>query len=298
MALVQPIRTAVIPVAGKGTRLLPATKSHPKEMLPVGTKPVVQYVVEEVQSAGAGQVLFVTGRQKSAIEDHFDADPELDRAVREGPRPELLDELQFESEEVFYIRQSTPTGLANAVGRAKGFLRDGESFIVALGDTIIWSERGPSSLLRRMVAAHAEAEAAATIAVEEVSEEDIQKYGIVEPEGDGGADVFRIASLVEKPSPLRAPSRLAIASRYIFSHQIFPAIERTAPDASGETQLTDAISVLVKQGLPVVGVRLADDEARYDIGSFESYFRAFVDFSLRDERYGYTLRQYLTRALG
>jgi len=133
--------------------------------------------------------------------------------------------------------------------------------------------------------------------VEEVSEEDISKYGIVEPEGEAG-ESFRIASLVEKPNPLRAPSNLAIASRYIFSHDIFHAIERTAPDQMGEIQLTDAISVLVKQGLPVMAVRLAEGEARYDIGSFESYFRAFVDFSLRDERYGYTLRQYLTRILG
>ncbi len=171
----------VVPVAGKGTRLLPATKSQPKEMLPVGRRPVVQYVVEELQAAGLSQILFVTGRKKSAIEDHFDPDPELIRMLSTGGGYELLDELDFTETEAsfYYTRQSTPKGLADAVNHARRFVGN-DHFVVALGDSIITSRDG-SSFLEDMIATHQQSGAACTIAVEEVNPEDVYRYGIVKP---------------------------------------------------------------------------------------------------------------------
>lgn len=285
----------VIPVAGMGTRLLPATKSQPKEMLPVGRRPVVQYVVEELQAAGLGQLLFVTGRKKTAIEDHFDPDPELVRTLSTGGGYALLDELAFTETNTrfFYTRQSTPRGLGDAVNHAREFVGD-EHFVVALGDSIIQCHDG-SAYLRTLMDAHLAAGAACTVAVEEVAREDVYRYGVVKPAGEIGDGAFEVADLVEKPRVEAAPSNLAIAARYAFSPAIFDALARTAPDRNGELQLTDAIKLLLQLGHRVIAVPLREGERRYDIGNFESYFLAFIDFALADEKYGYMVRQHLKR---
>jgi UTP--glucose-1-phosphate uridylyltransferase len=296
MAQTRTVIKAVVPVAGMGTRLLPATKSQPKEMLPVGRRPVVQYVVEELQAAGLAQILFVTGRKKSAIEDHFDPDPELVRMLSAGGGYALLEELAYTETDVsfFYTRQSSPRGLADAVNRAQEFVGDAH-FLVALGDSIIMSRDG-TSFVREMIRVHVESEAACTIAVEEVEPDEVFRYGIVKPRAgvELGPD-FDIEDLVEKPRPEVAPTNLAIAARYVFSPAVFEAIRRTAPDRNGELQLTDSIRLLIQLGYPVRAMRLRPGEHRYDIGNFESYFKAFVDFAVADEKYGYLLRQYLKR---
>ncbi len=285
------IRKAVIPVAGLGTRLLPATKSQPKEMLPVGRKPVVQYVVEEMAQAGIRQICFVTGRSKRAIEDHFDRDEELIASLAASGSYALIEELAYEKLDVhfFYTRQSVPLGLADAIGHAAEFVGN-EPFVVALGDTIIYS-RHDVGLLARLIEVHQRRGAAATIALVEVDPDDVHRYGIVRPVGEG--EEFPIADLVEKPRRDAAPSRLAIAARYVFSADIFEAIRRTLTDAQGELQLTDAIRVLLAQGQPVWGVRLRPGERRYDIGNFETYFRAFIELAAVDEKYGYLVRQHI-----
>ena len=193
------ITKAVVPVAGLGTRLLPATKSQPKEMLPVGRKPVVQYVVEELEANGIRQILFITGRNKSSIEDHFDFDYELTRHLREAGKEDLLPELQYErlKLEIFYSRQRRQRGLGDAIGCAEHFTRD-QPFVVALGDSII-GLHASSRLVERLTAAFRESGAACAIAVEEVSPGSVSQYGIVRPGSDG--EVFPIVDLVEKPSP-------------------------------------------------------------------------------------------------
>ncbi|MGH2356260.1 MAG: UTP--glucose-1-phosphate uridylyltransferase [Chloroflexota bacterium] len=287
------IRKAVIPVAGAGTRLLPATKSQPKEMLPVGRKPTVQYVVEEMAEAGITQILFVTGRKKESIEDHFDRDPDLERRLT-GSDDDLRAELDTTSGvRFFYTRQSVQAGNADAVRQAEQFVGD-EPFVVAFGDTIIRSE-GRQSLLQRMMQTHLRTDSACTLSVEEVPLEDVYRYGVVSPAP--GANVkagpFELAGLVEKPDQATAPSRLAIAPRYVFNRAIFAAIAATLPGKGGDLWLTDSIAILLKQGHKVRALQLLEDERRYDIGTFETYFKAFIDFAVADEKYGYLIRQYL-----
>jgi UTP--glucose-1-phosphate uridylyltransferase len=293
MTPTSPIRKAVVPVAGLGTRLLPATKSQPKEMLPVGRKPVVQYVVEELERAGVQELCMVTGRSKRAIEDHFDRDEALTSYLMNSGHGSLLEELAFEQlpVRIFYTRQAVPRGLGDAVAHAEHFVGS-QSFIVALGDTIIRSRNG-QGLAQRLVQVHQREGAAATIAVEEVAADEVHRYGIVSPAGASDGAAFPICDLVEKPPREAAPSRLAIAARYVFSPAIFPALKRTLPDRQGDVQLTDAIRVLLAQGQPVWAVRLAPEERRYDIGNFETYFKAFIDFAADDEKYGYIVRHYI-----
>jgi UTP--glucose-1-phosphate uridylyltransferase len=285
------IRKAVVPVAGLGTRLLPATKSQPKEMLPVGRKPVVQYVIEELDRAAAREICLVTGRGKRAIEDHFDRDEALTSFLATAGHASLLEELAFENLPVhlFYTRQAVPRGLGDAILHAEEFV-GADHFIVALGDTIIRSREG-QELVQRLGEVHLRENAAATIAVEEVDADDVFRYGIVKPAAEGEA--FPITDLVEKPTLESAPSRFAIAARYVFSPAIFAAIRHTLPDRYGDVQLTDAIRVLISQGLPVWAVRLKPGERRYDIGNFETYFRAFIDFAAEDEKYGHTVRHHI-----
>lgn len=286
------IRKAVIPVAGLGTRLLPATKSQPKEMLPVGRKPVVQYVIEEMARAGVSEVLLITGRAKRAIEDHFDRDEELVTRLRNGGQERLVDALDYEvlPVAIFYTRQHAPLGLGDALRHAEQFVGN-EPFVVALGDTIIKS--GRREVVSRLIDSFTGHKASAAIAVETVSPQDVFKYGIVTPAGEG--DDFPIADLVEKPSVESSPSNLAIAARYVFGPELFPALQATLPDRKGEVQLVDAIKVMMARGMAVRGLALGPSEKRYDIGNFESYFRAFIDFAVSDEQVGYTVRQYINQ---
>lgn len=291
------IRKVVIPAAGAGTRLLPVTKSQPKEMLPVGRKPVVQYVVEEAQRAGLKQICFVTGRDKFAIENHFDRDPDLIQKLIQSDKGQMVSELDYEEMGVsfYYTRQSVPKGLAHAISVAEDFVGD-EHFVVSLGDSIIRHDE-EGSFLARMMEIHEREGAAATVAVEDVPEDQAYRYGIVKPRGSDEGEFFEAADLVEKPPTGRAPSHKAIAARYVFGPEIFEAIRRTVPDSAGEMQITDSIRNLVNQGRKVLAVPLSGGERRYDIGNFESYFRAFVDFAMDDEKFGYTLRQYLAKKM-
>jgi UTP--glucose-1-phosphate uridylyltransferase len=291
-----PVTKAIVPVAGLGTRLLPATKSMPKEMLPVGRKPVVQYVAEELEAADVRQILLVTGRRKQAIEDHFDADPELTSALQRAGNERLLKELGYTNSETrfFYTRQAEPRGLGDAVLYGAEFAGS-DPCVVSLGDSIIAGER-EGATLRALIAGHIASGACATILVEEVAPDDVYRYGIVAPAAAAEpppGEPFRLRDIVEKPRVGAAPSQLAVAARYVFNPDIFEALRQTSTDTRGELQLTDAIRLLIHWGRPVYAWRLRSGERRYDIGNFESYFRAFVDFALADERFGYTLRKYL-----
>lgn len=287
-ASASPIRKAVVPVAGIGTRLFPATKSQPKEMLPVGRKPVVQYVVEELRAAGIEQILLITGRKKAAIEDHFDADLELSQVLRQAGSVDLADlPIADGIRGVFYTRQGTPSGVADAVGLAREFA-GGEPIVVAFGDTIIHG----GDLVARLMAAQRESRASGAIAVEQIAPEDAFRYGIVDVcEVDGS---LVAVDLVEKPAAGHAPSDLAIVPRYVFDPAIFDAIEATRPGLGGERWLTDSIAILARESPPVRIVPLEANERRYDIGNFESYYRAFIDFALADPQYGAGVRQYVS----
>lgn len=289
------IKSAVVPVAGHGTRLLPATKSQPKEMLPVARKPIVQYVVEELVSNGIEQILFVTGRSKASIENHFDHDPELFRVLSEGQKQDLLQEVDFErlKANFFYTRQRLQKGLGDAVLCGENFAGE-EPFLVALGDSIL-GLHAASRVVSRMAEVFEDKRASCVIAVEEVPTEETRHYGIVQPDENG--DVFRIVNLVEKPKPEDAPSNLAIAGRYIFSPVIFDMIRQVRPDRRGEIQLTNAIQLLCEEGRRVMAVKLTAEEKRYDIGNFPSYFESFVEFALADPVYGEEFRRVLERLL-
>jgi UTP--glucose-1-phosphate uridylyltransferase len=289
------INIAVVPVAGLGTRLLPATKSQPKEMLPVGRKPVVQYVVEELARVGMQRILFITGPGKTSIENHFDLDNELVQNLRENGKEELLAELSFERAplQYFYTRQRRQLGLGHAVSCAKAFIGD-QPFAVALGDSII-GLNAQSDVLGRMSRCFVESNAEAVIAFTEVSRERVPFYGVAKPKS--GGDTFELEDVVEKPGVDEAPSNLVIAARYVFAPSIFEALGTIGPGSGGEYQLTDAIRLIIRGGGKVYGVRLRADEQRYDVGSFDSYFRAFVEFALADEKYGKSLRSYLKNIL-
>ena len=285
------INIAVVPVAGLGSSLLPATKSQPKEMLPVGRKPVVQYVVEELTQMGVNQILFITGPGKSSIENHFGLNQELTQILRETGKEDLLAELDFERTptQYFYTRQRQLLGVGHAVLCGKHFVGE-QPFVVALGDSII-GMHAQSDVVQRMKECFVAHDAAAVIAFEEVPLKDVHRYGIAAPKTDD--DVFELADVIEKPSVAEAPSNLAIAARYVFSPVIFGALEQTDFGTGDEIQLTDGIRRLIREGHRVYGIRLREDEQRYDIGSFDAYFRAFVEFSLADGKCGMDLRRHL-----
>lgn len=286
------IHVAVVPVAGRGSRLLPATKSQPKEMLPVGRKPVVQYVVEELTRMNLQQILFITGPGKTSIENHFDLDGELIQSLRETGKEDLLAELSFErtAAQYFYVRQRELLGLGHAVSKAEPFVGK-HPFVVALGDSII-GMNAKSNVVARMKDCFVQNGADAVVAFEEVPQSEVFRYGIAQPM-NGSADIFQLADVIEKPDVDAAPSNLAIAARYVFSPAIFDALRQTKPGKGGEIQLTDAIRHLLNDGRKVYGVCLGKDEQRYDIGNYGSYFRAFVEFALADEHHGDALRAHI-----
>jgi UTP--glucose-1-phosphate uridylyltransferase len=283
------VELAVVPVAGRGTRLLPLTKSQPKEMLPVGRKPVVQYVVEELARCGIGRLLFVTGPGKAAIENHFDIDAELVAHLRTTGKEELLEELAFERADLqyFYTRQRRQLGLGHAILCARPIVGQ-QPFVVALGDSII-GLYAQSRIVGRMIEQFDESQAAAVVAFEEVPPEEVIHYGIAQVR-QADREVFELDDLVEKPEPSEAPSNLAVAARYVFSPAIFAFLQRTKPGKGDEIQLTDAIRMLIRDGQRVLGIRLPPGEKRFDIGTFESYFEAFLEFALADPQYGPALR--------
>ena len=289
------INIAVVPVAGMGTRLLPATKSQPKEMLPVGRKPVVHYVVDELARMGINRLLFITGPGKASIENHFDLNDELVRVLRETGREEALAELEYEhaAMQYFYTRQRQLLGLGHAILCSESFVGN-QPFVVALGDSII-GMNAESDIVQRMKQCFIEKNASAVIAFEEVPISDVYRYGIAKPKSND--DIFEIEDLIEKPAVEEAPSNLAIAARYVFAPAIFNAIKMTQPGKGGEIQITDAIRLLMQEGGSVYGVRLRNTERRYDIGNFQAYFRAFIEFALADKKQGPSLRKYLENLL-
>lgn len=275
---------------------MPLTKSQPKEMLPVGDKPVVQYVVDELIQCDVSRFLFITGPGKSAIENHFDIDKELIRFLRQNGKEDILAELAFERENAVYsyTRQRYQTGLGQAVLCAEPLVR-GHRFVVALGDTILGRHR-PSGIVRRMVDLFERngGLVQGVIAFDEVESHEVVRYGIGMPGKDHG-DYFELDDLVEKPTEEEAPSNLAVAARYVFSPEIFEYLRKVRPDVNGVIQLTDAVRMMIRAGKTFFGVRLPQSELRYDIGDFESYYKAFFDFALNDPQRGDIMKQYLSK---
>ncbi len=286
---------AVIPVGGLGTRLLPATKVLPKELLPVGRRPVVQYVVEEARAAGLENICFVTGRKKTLVQEHFDHDPELVHHLQDRGLDELLAELAYLESglQLQYIRQSGPQGLADALGLAEDFAGR-QPFAMALGDSIV-CEPEMGTLLRRMTQAHMEAGADATLAVEQLTPAKARGRTVVcpAPGTDTGQGMFEVTSLSKRPRATDPVANWGIAARFVFGPAIFAALRRTRARRGGEVQLTDAISTLIRQGGRVLAVPLSSDQRRHDIGNFGGYFRAFLEFALMDPHYGDEVRCYL-----
>lgn len=289
------VRKAIIPVGGLGTRLLPATKVLPKEMLPVGRRPVVQYVVEEMRAAGLESICFITGRKKTLIQEHFDHDPELVRHLQDRGSDALLAELAYLESglHLTYIRQSGPQGLADALSLAEDFVGE-VPFVVALGDSII-CEPEMGTLMNRMIKEHIEANAAATIAVESVPVDRARYCSVVSaveaPAIKG--DIFDVAAIADRPRNFEEQRSWALAARFVFSPPIFAAIRRTRPGRTGEVQLTDALRLLLHQGERVRAVPLSPTQRRHDIGNFGGYFRAFLEFALLDEFFGDEVQAYL-----
>ena len=267
------VRKAVIPAAGLGTRFLPATKSQPKEMLPVVDKPSIQYVVEEAVRAGLTDILVITGRGKRAIEDHFDRNFELEFYLEQAGKHELLKEVQETSDlgDIHFIRQRDPLGLGHAVGAAREHVGD-EPFAVLLGDDIMVDD---SYLLRSMLDLH-ERYGRSVLALKEVAPERISSYGCVEPESVDG-ELVTIRSIVEKPKREDAPSNLAVMGRYVFTPEIFGALDRIEPGTGGELQLTDAIGLLLETQT-VYGRTFRD--GRFDIGQKLDFLYANVELAL------------------
>ena len=287
--MTQPVRAAVFPVAGRGTRFLPATKASPKEMLPVVDKPLIQYAVEEAIEAGVTRLIFVTGSSKRAIEDHFDSDPQLEQALTKSGKDELLRSIQGivpEGVSCIYIRQGEPLGLGHAVLCARPAVGD-EPFFVHLADDLISAHPGCLSQMAEEYAEHG----GSVIAVETVPKENTSSYGIVATDS---ADRNRITQIVEKPAPAEAPSNLAVVGRYLLAPEIFDKLESTGKGAGGEIQLTDGIADLM-QDSPVYAY--AFDGVRYDCGSKLGYLQATVAYGLAHPDTGDDFRDHLRNIL-
>ena len=281
------ITKAVFPVAGLGSRFLPATKASPKEMLPIVDKPLIQYAVEEAAAAGITEMIFVTGRTKRAIEDHFDKAYELETELERKNKGALLDMTRSvlpEGVRCIYTRQAEPLGLGHAVLCAQPVVGD-EPFAVILADDLMDSE---PPALARMAEIFAR-ENASLLGVEEVPRDQTQSYGIVTIDAMQG-DTGRIRGIVEKPKPADAPSNLAVIGRYVLTPRIFEMLSRVKPGAGGEIQLTDGISQLLAHE-PVLAVRLPG--RRFDCGSKLGYLQATVEYGLRHPEIGAQFTRYL-----
>ncbi len=281
------IRTAVFPVAGRGTRFLPATKASPKEMLPVVDKPLIQYAVEEALAAGASRLVFITGASKRAIEDHFDSDPELETMLAQQGKSALLSQLRSvlpSYASCIYIRQPAPLGLGHAVLCAQPAV-GAEPFFVHLADDLIRSE---VACLEQMAQVY-EAKRASVLGVQLVPRADTEKYGIVAVESEHSA-TSRVRSIIEKPKSAQSPSRLAVVGRYVLAPAIFEHLERLGHGAGGEIQLTDGIAALMREEA-VYAYRFAGK--RYDCGSKLGYLQATVEYALGHPALGKDFRKYL-----
>ena len=290
-----PIVKAVIPAAGMGTRFLPATKAMPKEMLPVVDKPAIQYVVEEAVGAGLTDVLMITGRNKNALENHFDRNTELESLLEKKGDDRRLREVHQSTHlaNMHYVRQRDPLGLGHAVLRAQMHV-GWNPFAVLLGDDIIDEKE---DLLRRMIDVY-DQRPSSIIALQEVDPSQAHLYGIATVENTGDDDVVRVTDLVEKPSAEEAPSNLAVIGRYVLQPDIFDALEKTAPGSGGEIQLTDALKQVAQSGAGggVMGVVFRG--LRYDTGDRLDYLKAIVRVASNREDLGPDFRRWLDEFVG
>ena len=286
------VRKAVIPAAGLGTRFLPATKAQPKEMLPVVDRPAIQYVVEEAVKAGIDDILIITGRGKRSLEDHFDRSIELEVSLEASGKHDLLREVRGLAElaDIHYVRQGEALGLGHAVSVARKHV-GGEPFVVMLGDDIMDEH---STVLSDMITAY-ERTSGSVVAFKSFPPEEISSYGCAAHEPTDEPNLVRLRGIVEKPAPEDAPSDLAVMGRYLFTPEIFDALDRTKPGVGGEIQLTDAIAILLAEQ-PVYG--FVFDEGRFDIGKKLDYLRATVELALDREDLGPEFREFLRDLVG
>jgi len=284
------IRKAVFPVGGLGTRFLPATKASPKEMLPIVDKPLIQYAAEEALNAGCDQLIFITGRGKRAIADHFDVSPELEMELEWAGKTKMLEEVRHvipDDVSAIFVRQPRPLGLGHAVSCARSVVGD-EPFAVLLADDLI--DGNGETCLRQMVEQF-EQHQCSLVAVEEVDPSETDKYGIVEV--DPYAErLAKIRGIVEKPAPAQAPSNLGVVGRYVLTPRIFDLLESTPRGAGGEIQLTDAIAALLEEE-PVLAYEYIGK--RYDCGSKLGYLTATVEYAMKHPDLGEPFRNYLQK---
>lgn len=285
------ITKAVIPAAGLGTRFLPATKAVPKEMLPIVDKPTIQYLVEEAAAAGIREILVVLGRNKQCVEDHFDRAPELEAVLAEKGQQALLDTVRQLAgiAHISFVRQKQALGLGHAVGCARQFAA-GEPFAVMLGDNVVHSG---TPALAQLMEVHA-ATGASVLAVQEVPDEQVPRFGIVGTEQVVGMGALRVTSLVEKPKLADAPSNTAIYGRYIITARIFDLLENQTPGAGGEIQLTDALRALLDCE-NIYAMQL--EGTLYDVGDKQGFLQATVEYALRSEL-GPAFLDYLKKLVG
>lgn len=286
----QKIRKAIIPVAGLGTRFLPATKAMPKEMLPIVDRPTIEYIVEEAIASGIEDIIIVTGKGKRAIEDHFDINFELEDNLARKEKFETLDKIRPSSEvEIHYIRQKEPKGLGHAVWCARKFIGN-EPFAVLLGDDIVQAEK---PCLRQLIEQYDETHAS-VIGVQNVPDSETHRYGIVEPKTIEGQR-YQVNGFVEKPKQGTAPSNLAIIGRYILTPEIFGFLDKQETGQGGEIQLTDAIHQLNE----IQNVyAYAFDGKRYDVGDKLGFIRTTIEFALKNKEIGEEVEAILRELLG
>ncbi len=282
------VRKAVIPAAGLGTRFLPATKAMAKEMLPIVDKPTIQFIVEEALKSGIEDILIVTGKSKRPIEDHFDSNIELESNLKEKGKTGLLKLVEDTTNigiNLFFVRQSYPKGLGDAVLHAKAFVGN-DPFVVMLGDDLMDS---PVPLTKQLINGY-EKTHASNIAVMEVPQEETSKYGIIDPESHVGDNMYSVKKFVEKPDPKEAPSNLAIIGRYLLTPEIFELLEKQEPGAGGEIQLTDAIDKL-NQTQRVFATEFKGQ--RYDVGDKFGYMKTSIQYGLTHPEVKDRLRDYI-----
>jgi UTP--glucose-1-phosphate uridylyltransferase len=281
------IRKAVFPAAGLGTRFLPATKASPKEMLPLVDKPLIQYSIEEAVACGVESILIITGRDKSAIENHFDISFELEQLLREKGKDELFEQVRAISDmaRITYTRQKQALGLGHAMYQAKDFVGD-EAFAVLLADDVVDAEK---PALQQLIDVHEKYDAP-VIATMQITDETISRFGVIDAD-EVEPGVFKLKSIVEKPKFEDAPSDMAVIGRYIFTPELFEAIEQIQPGAGGEYQVADAMRILLDKGFPFYAVKL--DGRRHDAGDKLGFLIATVEFALKREDLGEDFKEYL-----
>ena len=282
------VTKAVIPAAGLGTRVLPATKAQPKEMLVIVDKPSLQYIVEELVESGIEDIIIITGRNKNSIEDHFDYSYELEETLKKDGKDKLLGKVDSISSmaNICYVRQNHPKGLGHAILKAKSFVGD-EPFIIALGDDIVYNK---VPVTKQLIDNYSKYHSS-IVGCQEVKESDVSKYGIVQPSNTLDEKTVEMEEFIEKPSVEEAPSRLACLGRYLLTPKIFEYLENTKPGKGGEIQLTDAIVSMMKDGEKVVAYNF--DGKRYDIGNKFGLLKANIEFGLRNEETKDELVEYL-----